>query len=154
MKSALCLLVAVAAISAFADERDDRANLIGKWQESSAASKDAGTAWALTGTPSELHVTQWRDGQKVADYSCNAMGKECKVKDSGENAVVSFWYNGASLVQMETQGKDVTKRRFQPSGTGTMQVETIPIVPEGKTEVVKFKKVEDAPVADAAAQHP
>ena len=147
MNTGFCLVFAAAATLAIADDSDDRANLIGKWQE--AAGNGTGAVWALTGSQSDLHVTQWRNGEKVADYKCNAMGRECKVKESGKDAVVSFWYNGSKLVQMETQGNQVTKRRFSPAGSDAMELETIPIVPDGKPETAKFKKVGDTPVADA-----
>jgi hypothetical protein len=145
MNTSLCLIFAAAATLAFADDSDDRSKLIGKWQEAAGS----GAVWSLAGTQSELHVAEWRNGEKIADYKCNAMGRECKVKESGKDAVVSFWYNGSKLVQMETRGNEVTKRRFSPGGSDTIEIETIPIVPNGKPEVTKFKKVGDTPVEDA-----
>ena len=141
MKVSLWLLAAAAATMAYGDDFEDRAKLIGKWQQEGAS----GTIWVLENKDNtKLHVTEMLNGQKVADYSCSVMGSQCKVKDSGKDATVSFWYNGSKLVQMETRGSEVTKRRFSPAGDAAMELETIPIVPDGKAEVSKFKKVDQS----------
>jgi hypothetical protein len=46
------------------------------------------------------------------------------------------------LVQLETRGSDVVKRRFVvQSQDDLMEVEVMPLVPPGKTEVLRFKRV-------------
>src|SRR5690348_604387 len=47
MKASLWLLAAAAATLAFGDDFEDRAKLIGKWQEEAASGKDSGTIWVL-----------------------------------------------------------------------------------------------------------
>jgi len=78
------------------------------------------------------------------DVSCNTEGQECKVKQGGEPAKVSFWYNGPVLVMMEQRhGNDfVTKKRFKPSEDGkTLSMEVIYIAPPGhKPETFTFTK--------------
>jgi hypothetical protein len=47
-----------------------------------------------------------------------------------------MWFNGPKLVELETRGAQVVKRRFSITGDGdTMDLETIPIVPTGKSEI-------------------
>jgi hypothetical protein len=67
----------------------------------------------------------------------------CDVKTAGKKATVSLWFNGPRLVEMETKGSDVVKRRFTilPQGD-VMEMEVIPIVPSGKTESVQFKRAQ------------
>jgi hypothetical protein len=45
------------------------------------------------------------------------------------------------LVEMETAGSQVVKRRFTVTGDGdTMELETIPLVPSGSSETTHFKR--------------
>jgi hypothetical protein len=56
---------------------------------------------------------------------------------------VSVWFSGPKLVELETKGSEVIKRRFQVAGQGdTMQLEVISIVPDGRTETKMLKRVE------------
>ena len=57
--------------------------------------------------------------------------------------MVSMWFNGPRLVELETKGSEVVKRRFMilPKGD-VMEMELIPIVPGGKPETFQFKRVE------------
>jgi hypothetical protein len=65
------------------------------------------------------------------------------VKDAGRHAKVTFYFNGAKLVQLETRGSKVVKRRFSVDDQGdSMEVEEIPVVPEGKTVIEQFKRVQ------------
>jgi hypothetical protein len=53
-----------------------------------------------------------------------------------------MWFNGATLVELETSGNDVVKRRFKVTGDGdTMEIETVAISPAGKNETAHFKRV-------------
>jgi CheY-like chemotaxis protein len=60
----------------------------------------------------------------------------------GERAKVTMYYNGPRLVQYETRGSHVTKRRFTITGEdgNTLEVETMPISPPGKAETIRFKR--------------
>ncbi len=58
-----------------------------------------------------------------------------------------MWFNGAKLVELETRGNQVVKRRFTVTGDGdSMELETIPLVPAGSGETTHFKR---APVGVA-----
>lgn len=77
------------------------------------------------------------------------MGRECKIREGGKSATVSMWFNGPKLVELETRGSDVIKRRFSVDEKGeTMDVEVIPISQGSKPEVLHFKRIE------VAAQNP
>jgi hypothetical protein len=55
---------------------------------------------------------------------------------------VSMCFNGPKLVELETRGNQVVKRRFTVTGDGdTMDLETIPIVPTGKSETTHLRRV-------------
>jgi hypothetical protein len=54
-----------------------------------------------------------------------------------------MWHLGPKLVQLETKGNEVIKRRFLVSDQGdTMQVECISIAPDEKTETLTFRRVQ------------
>jgi hypothetical protein len=133
---------AMLAAVAFADDAADRAKIAGAWQLQ-AADGNAAENWTLENKEDAIHVTLSRNGQKEAEFECNTMGRECKVKDFGKDGKVSFWFSGPKLVQLETRGSDVVKRRFSTAGNGDeLQVEVIPIVPQGKPEVLHFKRTQ------------
>ena len=88
-----------------------------------------------------LHVKETKGSETKADYSCNTLGKECDVKNEGHEVKVSFWFNGPKLVQFETRGSNVVRRRFQLADNGsTLNVELSSIVPEGKDEKLAFAR--------------
>ena len=132
------LLVGIAA----ADDDSSRAKLIGKWQQSDGEG-DARSTWALQEvTADSIRVTNSSGAQTVAEFECNTVGKECAVKDGGRKSKVSMWFNGPKLVELETKGAQVVKRRFSVTGDGdAMELETIPIAPAGKVETSHFKRV-------------
>ncbi len=131
--------------AAFADDYTSRARLIGKWQQNDG-NGDAKSTWILAEAPAEaIHVISSTGAQTVAEFECNTVGKECEVKDAGRRSKVSMWFNGLKLVEMETRGSQVLKRRFNVTGNGdTMDMETIPIFPTGKVETTHFKRVPSA----------
>ena len=55
-----------------------------------------------------------------------------------------MWFNGPKLVEMETRGSEIIKRRFQAEEGDMVEVEVIPIVPSGKTEVVRLHRVSES----------
>lgn len=130
------------ASSAFADDNSIHIKLLGKWQQSDG---DAKSAWELKGAGDSMHVTNSSGAQTVADFDCNTVGKECAIEDGGRHSRVTMWFNGSKLVEMETRGSQVVKRRFSiSSDTDSMELETIPIVPPGKSETAHFKRVSAA----------
>jgi len=144
MKLKPLTLGAVFAIgTALADDSAGRARISGEWQRQNVAGKDSGESWILEGKEDAIHLTQIQNGQKVSEVDCNTMGRACEMKDSGRHAKVSFWFNGPKLVELETRGSEVVKRRFSVGEQGdTMEVEEIPVAPGGKPEVLQFKRVQ------------
>jgi hypothetical protein len=129
------------AVPAVAGDLEQRQKLAGSWQESGAAPK----TWILEETGDNVRITETANGQKLVEYECNTLGKECEVKESGKHAKVSMWFNGPRLVAMEVRGNDVVKRRFQASEDGAgMKIEVIPIAPAGKPEVIELKRLTTA----------
>jgi hypothetical protein len=110
---------ALTATAALADPQTDRAQLVGSWVESNGAD-----AWVIESQPAGLHITQIEGSDPVADFQCNTEGESCNVKVAGHKATVTMYYNGPALVQMETRGDKVVKRRFSIVSPGnSMKVE-------------------------------
>lgn len=129
-------ILALAAV-ALADDSDQRAKLTGSWQESSEAKE----AWVLQPSPGGMHITSSSGGKTVMEIDCK-MAQDCDIKDSGHHAKVMMYFNGPKLVETETMGSRIVKRRFAVTGDGnTMELEVIPIEPDGKTETIVFKRV-------------
>ncbi len=118
---------------AFADDAADRDKLAGSWE-----SPD-GARWVLETKPDAIHITQFDHDRKVNDFECNTVGRECEVKEAGKAGKVTMYFNGPRLVVMQTRGSDVVKLRFHASGD-QLEVETMPIVPQGKTETAKLAR--------------
>jgi Carboxypeptidase regulatory-like domain len=129
--------------TAWAGDNADHAKLGGAWQVQSEAGKGPASVWVLEEKGDAVHITYSRGDQKLAEFECNAMGRECEIKDSGKQAKVSMWYSGPKLVELETRGSEVVKRRFAVSGQGdTMELEVIPIVPSGPSETKLLKRLQ------------
>jgi hypothetical protein len=142
--SIVTLSVLVLASSAFADDDSSRAKLMGRWQQSDGNGETKST-WDLEGLGTSIHVTNSKGTQTVAEFECNTVGKECAVEDAGRRSKVSMWFNGPKLVELETRGAEIVKRRFSITGDGdTMDLETIPIAPSGKVETAHFKRIPSA----------
>jgi len=118
---------------ALADDQSDRQKLLGSWELQGTADNTSSSSWIFSPAKDSIRVTQLEGGNKVADFACGTAGASCEVKTSGKKATVSMWFNGPLLVEMETKGSDVIKRRFKilPQGD-LMEMEVIPIVPGGK----------------------
>jgi hypothetical protein len=129
--------ILVFAAVARADDSDQRAKLTGSWQEAS----DAKEAWILEALPGGMHITSSSGGKTVVELDCK-MAQDCDIKDSGHHAKFMMYFNGPKLVATETMGSRIVKRRFTVTGDGnTMELEVIPIEPDGKTETIVFKRV-------------
>jgi len=127
--------------SAFAGDDSGRDRLMGTWQQNEGNGESKFT-WTLESLGGPIHVTNSNGTQTIAEFKCNTMGKECAGKDAGRSSKVSLWFNGPKLVELETRGTQVVKRRFSITGDGdTMDLETIPIVPTGKSEITHFRPV-------------
>jgi hypothetical protein len=131
--------LSLAAAAAFAGQDEDRARLLGKWQSS------GGESWTIARDGDLLRLTSAQNGRQDAEFRCNTVGKECEAKESGKAVKITMWFNGPKLVITETRGSDVVKKRFQATGDGNaMEVETLPIVPEGKPETTKMTRSGDS----------
>jgi hypothetical protein len=129
--------ILVLAAAALADDSDQRAKLTGSWQEASEAKE----AWVLQPSSGGMHITSSSAGKTVMEIDCK-MGQDCDIKDSGHHAKLMMYFNGPKLVETETLGSRIVKRRFTVTGDGnTMELEVIPIEPDGKTETIVFKRV-------------
>jgi len=125
-----------------ADDSSARARLVGAWQPQDSTAKDAGV-WTLERKGDEvMHISYSVGDQKMIEFECGTTGKECKVKDSGKSATVSLWFNGSRLVALETRGQEVLKRRFAVGDGDSLEVEVIPIQPDGKSEKVVFRRIQ------------
>lgn len=136
MRASIVAFSLLVAGSTFADDGAVRDKLTGKWQ-----SDGNGDTWILKEAGDSIHVSNSSNAQIVAEFDCNTVGKECAVKRSGHKATVSMWFNGEKLVELETTGDRVVKRRFSVTGNGdTMDLEVIPITPIGPTAIMHFKR--------------
>jgi hypothetical protein len=130
------LLLAGSALTA---DDDVRAKLTGKWL--SDGNGEAKSTWTLKEVGDSIHVNNSNATGIIVEFDCNVGGKECEIKHAGHKSKVAMWFNGPKLVEMETIGTQVVKRRFTVTGNGdTMDLETIPLVPGGETETTHFKR--------------
>jgi hypothetical protein len=132
------LLLAGSALTA-----DDavRAKLTGKWEQSDGNGETKST-WTLKELGDSMHVTNSSLTGTIVAFDCNIGGKECAIKHAGHKSKVALWFNGPKLIEMETMGTQVVKRRFTVTGDGdTMDLETIPLVPGGPGETTHFKRL-------------
>jgi hypothetical protein len=122
------------------DPEVERAKLAGKWEMKSEGAADKAPVWVVEDKGTSIHIMRLVGAEKVSDFECD-LGKECKVKDSGKSVTEQIYFNGPKLVEIETKGSEVVKRRFETATEpDTMQVEVMPLVPSGKTETLVFKR--------------
>jgi hypothetical protein len=140
ISTAFCFIICLSPFL-YGDTASDRLKLSGTWHPERAEGKRAET-WVIEKRPETIHIVHTLDDGKKFDIDCNSIAKECKVKDEdGKNAKVSMWFYDSKLVEMETRGSEVVKRRFVVTGDGdTMQLEVIPVVPDGKPILSSFKR--------------
>ena len=139
LKMTVLAVALVSAGFALGEDSEVRAKLMGKWQQSDGNRE---TTWTLKEKGSSLHLSNSTNAAPAMEFECNTEGKECTVKHSGHSSKVSMWFNGAKLVELETTGNQVVKRRFTVTGDGdSMELETIPIAPAGTGETTHFKRV-------------
>src|SRR5579862_2244092 len=137
----ISLIALACCASAFANDSDSRAKLIGKWQAPAEGSATA-AEWSLRSDGDLMHISHSQGGRNIIDFECNTSAQECAAKESGRAVKISMWYNGPSLVLMEFRGSEVLKRRFSiPAGPDAMDLEIIPIVPDGKAETLHLRRV-------------
>jgi hypothetical protein len=144
--SIVTLSALLSAGAALASDDSGRDKLLGTWEQSDGNGEP--TTWTLegkSGFAGPLHVTNSHRTQTQTEFECNTLGMECSAHDAGKASKVSMWFNGPKLVELETRGTQVVKRRFSVTGDGdTMDLETIPIAPAGKVEITHFKRSHSA----------
>jgi hypothetical protein len=141
----VCAAALLAAPAVFADDSDERAKLNGAWQ----SQEQTGGVWTIQDQGSGMHLTNSLGDKKIFEFACD-LAKECQVKDAGKNVKVTVYFNGAKLVLTETRGDQVFKRRFGIAQTGdVLEIETIWVVPDGKTETIHLTRVQTAAVKSA-----
>src|SRR6266478_9519738 len=94
-----------------ADDAPARARLIGIWQLQDDSGKGAST-WVMETKGNSLHITNSQGDQKLSEIDCNPTGAECEGTASGKKTKVTMYFNGPTLVQLETVGPDVIKRQL------------------------------------------
>src|ERR1019366_7534122 len=124
-----------------ADDVSDRAKLLGSWQAQDVSGKEA-TVWVLEMKGTALHISESLGDRKISEFECIPKGVECEGTVAGNKATVSMYYDGPALVQLETKGSDVTRRRFTVTGQpDMMDLEVRPIVGAGKAETLHLKRI-------------
>lgn len=125
-----------------ASRAQDRLDMSGVWRLAPAQSEihshvASDLTWQIKETSEGIHWIQ-REGESknLGEWQCGLDGKECKVKDEGHSALVSFYYNGPVLVELETEGANrdnVTKKRISLSPDGnSLTVEVVHLMPQGR----------------------
>jgi hypothetical protein len=123
------------SVAAFAGD-GDRAKLMGGWESQTGTDH-----WMFEAKGDAVHVTYLQGDKKLADFECDTDGKDCATKVGGHSAKVSLWFNGSKLVELETRGSEVVKRRFAVAGAGEeMDLEIIPIASDSRAETLHFKR--------------
>jgi len=138
----VCVLFCSLMVStALCQNADDHSNLAGKWQIDPARSDgtDGITLNIQVNSDDSIHYRRDTQAGGTAEFTCTTDGKECDMTDAGHKAKISLWYNGSALVMMETKGNNVLKRKLTVTGA-TLEMQVIPIVPQGRTDKLIFIK--------------
>jgi hypothetical protein len=137
------IIVLPLLVPANADERVEREKLFGSWQLQGGPIESPAAVWIFTASGGDLTITQLAGEKVITKFQCATNGSTCKVKTGDDKGTISMWYNGAKLVQMETKGSTIIKRRFAVLAPGNvMEVEFVPIVPDGKPEILRFQRLQ------------
>ena len=128
-------------------------NLSGAWRMSLEKSDShfarlAALTWVIDQKEAALHISEIArqpDGKETKrDFDCTTDGKECSTGEKGQPTRVSFWYNGAVLVELESRGanrESIIKKRMTLSEDGKlMRVELIPVVGSEQAGKLLFEK--------------
>jgi len=138
-----CLLLIILAAPVAA--QDDHPAFSGTWQLDTAKSdikltKTPAGTWVIQEGDNSIRITETETGKnKKIELQCTTDGKECK---AGGDRRASFWYNGATLVEMETKSDHVVRYRLKMSDDGkTLTVEITQLVPQNdKIDTLVFQK--------------
>jgi hypothetical protein len=140
----IALTALLLCVPVLADDVSDRAKLLGSWQAQDVSGKEA-TVWVLEMKGTALHISESLGDMKISEFECVPKGVDCERTVGGVKATVSMYYDGSALVQLETKGADVTRRRFSVSGQpDMMDLEVRPIVGAGKAETLHLKRIKNS----------
>jgi hypothetical protein len=132
--------VLLLGVPVLGDDASARAQLMGAWQQQDASGKGI-SVWVVETKGDALHITNSQGDQKLSEIECKP-GAECEGTASGKKSKVTMYFNGPTLVQLETVGSDVIKRQFtvreQPD---MMEIEVIPIIGSAKLETLHLKRM-------------
>jgi hypothetical protein len=111
----------------------EKPDFSGTWRVEGGEGKHSGITIQQSGT--DWNMESAGTGDSKTQVTCTTMGKQCDGKLSGEDVKVSYWFNGATLIEMAVEGKDrITETRRTLSDDGNkMFVEVISIVPAGRS---------------------
>jgi hypothetical protein len=134
------------ALFAYPVKAQEHPNLAGTWQFDSSKSeqtnsKVANATWVIEEGDNSIHITETETGNnKKVELKCSTDGKDCNI--AGAKAKASFWYNGLTLVEVETRGDHVNRYRMKLSDDAkALTVEVSSIVPRiDKPDVLVFQK--------------
>jgi hypothetical protein len=124
-----------------ADDAPARARLIGAWQQQDDSGNGI-SIWVVETKGNSLHITNSQGNQKLSEIECKPTGAECEGTISGKKAKVVMYYNGPTLVELETIGSDVVQRQFtvteQPD---IMELAVMAITGKTKSETLHLKRM-------------
>jgi hypothetical protein len=138
------------ALPAVASEKPD---FSGTWIISQPAMPEGEKiVWSIQQNGEEIQLTQSKPvSAGKTEVACSTRGKECSATIDGEASKVTFWYNGAMLVEMRVTGDNgerVIKTRRKLSADGkTMNVEVIQISPPKDPQQLVFVRAEQQQAA-------
>jgi hypothetical protein len=128
-------------VSVLADDAPARARLIGVWQQQDDSGKGV-SVWVVETKGNSLHISNSQGDQKLSEIECKPTGDECDGTASGKKTKVVMYYNGPTLVELETVGSDVVKRQFtvteQPE---VMELAVMAITGNTKSETLHLKRM-------------
>jgi hypothetical protein len=125
----------------FADDLATRALLLGQWESQDGAGQSS--VWTIERKGEALRVAASKGDQKLLEYECKPSGVDCDAWVSGKRAKISMYFNGPALVQIETKGSEITKRRFLAKDHEMIDLEVIPVVPGGNSHIIHLKRVHE-----------
>jgi hypothetical protein len=140
MKNLLWMLVICGLALAAADTQP---NFSGKWQldaSKTEGSRLKGDTMLIQQDDTSIAVTNEDGGKTIAEFKCETNGRNCKAR--GDIQQVSVYYNGPTLVELDTTGHDrVIKKRIHMTPDGrSLQIDVMHVNPPGPPEKLIFTK--------------
>jgi len=147
MKLLVIAFALTVGLPLLAAESEQREKMFGTWQAADAG-HGADLTWTVERRGKTVRVVFAEGEHQRFSVDCAPTGRNCDATHNGKHSLVSTWFNGPVLVQLEIIGSEIVKRRFVPGAHGdTLRVETIPVSPDGKVQKAEFKRL--ASISDA-----